>query len=514
MTFRDKARAIRLAAISSLTLLPLSFAPAAHADSVNGTGQAPITKDVETVRNAALKEARRDLVRTMLTKTIGRDRLAEIPPASIDEIAGQIRPDMITGQTAAREGALFNVTLTADIDQAWFRGILSDYGIDSASQRADGDRQLILVYLDRDDGTATDLSKPAEVNIAYDRQTGASYSDHSIEAAASKEASASSSRSASGSSVSASGAARYSGYGERGAAGYSGRSSSASVSKSSQAYAASSSYINRTAVDAEVHDNVSYREHVVYQQPPRSVDGDAIKAGLSGAMLDYGVSVADSWMAMSAYFPQGVPRYADLKQDARFGGFLQSLKARNTPFFMGGTFKVTQSGNDPASNQALCSGELNATASASDDGRIIGSGQFPATALGISPEDCAANLTRKMATTAAQKLGPDIQKYWRNKARAAVGQDSRQLADYTLVLRAPRLDMAMQQDLLDALQDTPGVESQSFVSQGSNEIRFTVRYSGGTPLQFALYQKLRGKSGFAQMQSTVEGRSLLLSVAP
>lgn len=538
MTYRAFLRAC-LGASSFLTAAWLATSPAL-ADTVQGSGRAMITKDADTVRNLAQAEAKRDLVRSMLIATIGNDRLPEATPGMLDRMAGQIRSDMITGQTSERVGKEFIVHLTADVDQAWFRTRIADFGLDSASQRADGNRQLILVYLDREDGTATNLSAPAEVEVEYDRRTGASFSDTSSVTASSKEASGSSYRNATASSSSASGAQRTAvsgAYKQRGAAsygvsgqggsaagassgqsagGYSGRSASAfanrasnaSATKASSAYAASSSFADRTNVQAEVHDDVRFRSRVVYQQPPKSADGDAIRTGLNGALLDYDVQVADSWMALSSYYPSGVPRYDDLKRDPSFGGFLSSLKARNTPFFLGGTFKVTQSGQDPASGQALCSGQLDAGAAASADGRVIGSGVFPATALGMSPEDCAANLAKKLSASAASKLGPQIQRYWQSKARAAAGQDSRQEADYTLVLKAAKLDMGLQQDLLDAIAATPGAQMQAFVSSGSSELRLTVRYSGAMPLQFALFQRLRSHPAFAGMQPTVDGRAI------
>ncbi|WP_404478566.1 hypothetical protein [Novosphingobium sp. BL-52-GroH] len=530
---------------STFCLAPLMAITPAFADTVQGNGRAMITKDTESVRNLAILEAKRDIVRAMLISTIGAGRIREATPDIVDRMAGQVRDDMISAQTSERVGKDFLVHLTADIDQAWFRTMLSDFGLDSASQRADGNRQLILVYLDRDDGTATDLSAPAELDVEYDRRTGASFSDTSSVTASAKEAGGSSYRSASGSSSASSGAQRtavsgayqqrsaaaYGASGQGGSAagsargaaagayagssasGYSNRASSASATKSSSAFAASSSFADRTNVQAEVHDDVYYRAHVVYQTAPKSVDGDAIRQGLNGALLDYDVQVADSWMALSSYYPSGVPRYQDLKRDPSFAGFLGSLKARNTPFFLGGAFKVTQSGRDPASGQALCSGQLDAGAAASEDGRTIASGVFPATALGISPEDCAANLARKLSSAAAARLGPQIQRHWRAKASAALGQDTRQEADYTLVLRAAKLDMGLQQDLLDAIASTPGAQMQAFVSSGASELRLTVRYAGAMPLQFALFQQLRARPAFAAMQSSVDGRAITLCLS-
>lgn len=514
----------------------------AYADEVQGSGTALVTKDADGTRTLAIREARQDVVRTMLRRTIGADRITEVSAADIDSMAAQIRPDMIVDQTAERVGKEFTIRIVADIDQSWFRTMLSDYGIDSSSMRANGNVHLILVYLDRADGTATDLNAPASIEVEYDRRTGGSYSDQSSIEASSREASASSYRNseaarskASGAQRSASsgawsangsgswaandaygaagGSVRHSGaggYSNNSASGYSNSAASASSTRAASASSAASRYSDRTNVQAEVHDDVRFRHRVVYQQPPKSVDGDAISAGLKGALIDYDVQVADSWQALSSYYPAGVPRYDDLKQDPSFGGFLNSLSSRNTPFFMGGTFNVTQSGRDPASGQSVCSGQLNASAAASADGRVIGSAEVNQTAMGISAEDCAAKLTSTLAQSAADKIGEDIQRYWRGKASAATGQDSRQLADYTLVLRAPSLTMNMQQDLLDAIAATPGAEMTAFVSSDSRAMQVTVRYAGATPLQFALSKQLGSRPGFASLQGITEGRAVTL----
>lgn len=518
-----------------------SFATAAHAETVNGTGEAAITKDVETTRNVATSNARRQIVIAMLTSTIGADRLREVPPATIEQIADQIRPDMITGQTAERRGGNFLVTLTAEIDGAWFRQRLDDAGIDSSSQRADNDRALMLVMLDEQDGIASDFTKPAEVDVDYTHAEGGSFHDHSSEAAKSHEADAATSRQASGYSASAVGrsaasssaayqssdAAAY--RGNNGAAATSSRAAGAAASSANNAYAAhvsgaavsasahahsqSAAYSQRTSVDAEVHDDTTFHSHVVYQRPPAGSDGDAIMAALKGSLIDFGVATGDSWQALNDFYHGSPPRYAALKQDASYNTFLGGLRTRNTPFFLGGTFAVTQNGPDPATGQARCSGSLDATASATADGRTISAKLVTLDAIGSSPEACGKKVAAALAQAAASAMGPQIQNYWRRQARAAVGQSSQQVADYTLVFHGPSLGMAQQADILDALQNTPGVQSENFVSQSPTELRFTVRYSGNVPLQMAVYMKMRSQPAYADMSATADGRSILMCIS-
>lgn len=537
---------LRAVAMPALALaLALTAASSAQAETVNGIGRAAVTKDVETVRNLATTAARREIVIALLTQVIGADRLPEVAPQTIDALAGQLRGDMITGQTSRREGASFIVELTADVDGGWFRGLLDAHGIDTSSRRANGDRATIFVMLDQVDDVASDFATPAETEVAYDRQTGASFSDRSSVTASQRQSSAAASRSASGYSSSASGAMRTSAsgaqrssgaaaYGASGpggsaagrtqgssASGFSGsaagayaaRSAGAQRSASSRASSSASSFADRTDVQAEVHDNVSYRSRTVYQRPAAASDGDAIMSALKGALGDYGVTTADSWAALSSYFANQPPRYAALKRDARYQPFLKSLSSRSAPFFLGGTFAVTHAGKDVATGQARCSGRLDATAFATADGRDLASGTFNAAAAGMSPQECGSKLAEALGSQAATRLGPRVQSHWRGVARAAVGQDTSQLAEYALVLRAARMNMAMQADVLDALQATPGVQGQKFVAADNAEMRFTVRYAGSMPLQLALYQQLRTRSGFGDMQATAEGRSVLLCLS-
>ena len=548
------ARRLGLAA-----LLPLALnAGTALADTINGSGSAPITKDVETVRNLAEAEARRAIVREMLQHTLGARRMGEVTPEQIERFANQLRPEMITARNSSRVGNSFTVTLTAEVDQAWFRAMLADADIDSASQRADGDRHMIMVYLDREDGTASDLSKPAEVEVNYDRRTGSSFSDHSELTANSQEKAAASSSQASASSSSRASASNYNvagassrnssgassqtgvsnegvttrngsyassakiksagaysdsqseAYKAQGSSASVAKTASASASKSSSSYSASSNLDDKKDVDAETHDDVSYHKRITYQQGPKSTDGDTAVIALSGSLLRYDVQVSNARMAMAEFFNGAPPRYSALKNDPRFGPFLSFVATKNSPYFLGGKLAITQTGVDGASGQSACSGVLEASANVSADGRMLGGNTYNAQALGSSPEDCAGKLTGRLADQAASDMGPTIQNHWRKQASAQAGHVSTQLAGYVLILRAAHLDMGMQADVMDALATLPGASNPAFVSSSETELQINVTYAGAMPLQFALFQKLRAKPAFSGMQASAEGRSILL----
>ncbi|KEY99809.1 hypothetical protein AI27_00900 [Sphingomonas sp. BHC-A] len=490
------------------------FTPAALAEIASGEGRAPIGKDIESVRTVAESEARRAIVTEMLLRTIGRERIAEVGQEQIASIGGQIGSEMIVTREPRREGNIFIMKLTADIDGAWFAKRLADQGIHSNSRRASGNQQRIMVMIDPKTGPGRDFSKPAEVTVEYDRQTGGSFSDKSIVAASEKDRSASTDRSAGayrGSAASAIGVSN--GYGS--AAGRA-RSNVASGYSTSSASASSHSaaFIDKTNVQAEVHDNERFRSHVVYQRPAQTSGSRAALNDFTSHLTNYGVAVASADIALSRFYGGAIPSFDSLRQRPDYEQFLQSISRDNAPFFMGGTIRVSQLGAAP-SGGVNCSGELEASAYATKDGQVIGAGRANGNAIGNGFDDCEATLTGTLVRKVADTVGPQVQSYWREKAEtsAAAGVDSRQSMDYALVLRANRLDMAMQADILDALQATNGVESQNFVSQQGNEMRFTVRYAGSTPLQLALYQKLRSNPAFAGMQSTVNGRSVLLCLS-
>lgn len=502
-----KGRALLLLGAS---FIAVGVAPLSQATVVNGAGSAPISKDVESVRTAAMREAKRAAVRAMLSSVIGEDRMREISVQHLDALAAQIRPDMIVDQQAERLGQEFTVTLSVDFDAAQFNRRLSDLNIASSSQLGNAQEQLMVVYLTTSEGTASDFSQPAETNFEYDSSKGSSYSDRSSVGASSREASGDSYRSASGSSRRSAGG--YSGYYGSGAA--SARSSSASSTSSSSASSASSSYAQQNNVSFDTHDNVRVRHRVVYQKPPVSKDGDAIMNGLTDKMSDYGVKTAYAWQHLSSAFPDGVPNYDDLKRDVRFKDFLSVLRANRTPFFMGGSFRITHNGPDVGgSGNVSCSGSLDAAAFSSELSDNIASGAFNASAMGQSPEECSGRLTEKLAGLAAERMGSNIDRHWRDKARSQQGQNSREVANYRVILRGQSITLDQQQAFVEAVSAINGASVENFIGASGQQMELIVRYSGTLPLHFPLSSALKHRSDFPNIQSQVQGRNITLCLS-
>ena len=122
MTFKSSCvAAVAMAAISSV-----AFAQASNV--VSGSGSAPVTRDANAVRAQAEALAKADLVRAFARQVLGAERMGELTPEMVDQLAVQIRNDMIVDRSSERVGAAFNVTLSASIDRQWFQSALDDHG--------------------------------------------------------------------------------------------------------------------------------------------------------------------------------------------------------------------------------------------------------------------------------------------------------------------------------------------------------------------------------------------------
>ncbi len=494
----------------------LFAAQASVAEQNQGVGSAPITKDVDTVRTQAETNAKRDLVRRLLKTQIGADRLASVSDATIDAMARQIQASMIVDRQAAQNGKLYEVTIVADIDAAWFSRVMDDEGIKSSSDQAGASRQLIYVMLDETAGIGQDASKPTSVQTEYDRRTGSSFSDQSVSAFSDKEKSASSSSQKSAFSARGSSAAGYSdGYGSA-AASRRASASGASSSKEASAYARATSSIDKADVQAETHDDVRYRQTITYQAGvTKSGPAGAALAGLMGQFTSYGFELANPTMALNTYYKGTNPTFKAIKERTDFEAFTRYVASLNAPYFMGGTISITDTGKSPATGQFQCNGRLYVEAFATADGRSIGSDEETADASAQSFEACQGLVSKTLAKLIADSVAPSINRHWRDQVRARQETiaAATQGGDFTLVIRATSIDLGMQADIYDALGATPGVTKQALLDQSETQMSFQVSYRGGVPLQLALFQKMRGNPAYTQMKPKVEGRLITLCLS-
>lgn len=479
---------------------------------VTGAGSAPVTRDAGTVRAQAESLAKADLVRSMARQILGAERMGELTPAIVEQLAAQIRPEMIVDRSAERVGQAFNVTLSAEIASDWFIQQLDGFGIESSNRRGGGQQQRIVVMIDEAIGVAPDHSQPAEIVTEYDRDRGASYSDKSTLAYSDRARAGSSSSLSAGQTARGSYGAGYSdGYGS-GAAVASGSSSSALAARSSSAASRQTSLVDRTDVEASAHDDIRFRQRITYQSAATSSTGRAAVSALTEGLLSYDVATSDAGAMFAAFQPGPVPLFSELQESGRLSGFFQYAQTQSAPYFLAGALEINHGGRHPATGEVECSGSFSAKAYLTATGADIGAASPQGTITGHNTSDCENRLTSSLASQAAAVLGPQIQRASRSTSRAYAGAlaAATGTADYALTVRGQDLNMDVQADLLDALASLPGVESHAFLGQDGTRINLQVRYGGSTPLHLALYQRLRDKPAFADMQAVTAPQSVTL----
>jgi len=489
---------------AGLTLaMAMTTSALAQDGAVTGAGSAPVTRDLNAVRALSEDSAKADLVKALARQVLGQERVSELSPQTIQQLASQIRPDMIVDRSTSRVGQDFRTVLSARIDRAWFQQQLDDAGIRSSADRGGAPGQLILVLLDEAIGTAQDFNKPAEIVTEYDRDSGASFNDTSILAYSDRSQSGSITSAASGSTGRVSAAGAFSdGYGS-GAVRGSASGSSASRYRSASASSDSTSLIDRTNVQASTHDNVRYRQRVTYQTAATSQTGQAAMVALTAGLRRHDVATGNAIPMLARFSPGPAPLFSELQESGRLDAFFAYAQSQSAPSFMSGRMTIQYAGLHPATGEATCTGELAAqaysTSTSADLGAALENGAMSAPTY----ELCASRLSGALASKAADTLGPVIQNDWRSRARdrAQAVSVASGPADYTLTVRGSDLGMGVQADLLDALATLPGVETSAFLSQSAGQMDLQVRYAGAMPLHLALHQRLRSNPAFAGLEA-------------
>lgn len=476
---------------AAVIAVSVPYAAMAQEGVVSGTGTAPVTRDANATRANAEAAARQDLVRNMARQVLGAERLGEVTPEITARLANQLRPEMFEPWSYERVGQEYRATASARIDRAWFQARLDDEGVVSSSTQAGGQNARVLVMLDEAVGPSRDTNQPIEVTTEYDRFRGATFSDTSSLSYSDREAAASTSQ-------------RTGAYANWYGAGAARRTDA-------DAYARSTRLEDRNNVQAAAVDATRYRQRVVYQATATTRVGQAAVAALTGELLRHDVATANGMNALAQFAPGAPPLFTELRDSGQLTAFLaDAYRTSRAPFFMGGQLSIQDNGRSPNTGQATCTGQLYAQAFATSTSQDIAATSKSGEDAASSYELCAARLSENLARLAAEELGPQVQRHWRNQSRGVANAvaAAQGPVEYTLVIRGAA-DMGTQADVLDALQGLPGVQSHAFLGQEGGQMNLQVRYEGPMPLNLALYQRLRGKPAFANATSEVVGRQVI-----
>lgn len=514
----------------------LPHAAYAQSTTINGSGKAAIVgkkPDPNLIMNAALDDAKRDIIIKLLTEAVGFDAARDVSAEIIDALKGEISPEAIrVAGTPSVVGSNYVVSVTASVDREWFRRTIGKYKIRSSSRRS-GARETIVMMVDLTYGVSRDLSQPKEVVTDYSTSKGASYSDTSMAASSEKYKEGSSESYSQGSSARGSSAAAASGYYGSAAArsGYSG--SQASRSKSASVSSYSNSEVQKNNVQAEVHDDASFHQQVTNQDStPQQGSAEIAITAVKSTAENFGLDLVPINQFSSQFFGGRAPSWADLQNSARYTPFLGFLKSKGVKFFLGGTLNVVDGPRSGTGRFVTCSGSLAVNVMPTGSVQGLPGATSKATASGVDAAECQNNLVASLGKDAGEQIGNKVQDYWREQSEDAAyaaedAAQSRQQAtqsayvqgeagaDYTVTFNAPNgLDYAVARQIGQLLPEILGVEKVARLSLSSNQVVYQVLYKAKSEFDGAIMDKMMPLPAFSALKpQELNGTKLVFCVS-
>ncbi len=527
--------------------LALALAPALAKDfEATGRGSAVISAgNPQTVKALSLAAAKQQALVAGINKVNGPDSAGDAKVAAkLQSILDQIADERFVNRRSQAVGDAFETSVTLLMDDKEFRTLLLDAGI--AANTSTARSFSVLAVMDEFFTTPTDLKAPLEELEEFSHEKGNSFKDKSIATRSNKQSNASAASSASSidarmsasgkassshdsrldasGSTAVSGAAR-DGYGSAAIAGASsgsisardkGQSSSqyaasgslkaSSASSSASASASSSASLSAKNVAAEEHDNVHYKKLIRYQPQNRGPEKTSLTYNaLKGQMQDYDLKVLDNDLFKSKYFQNKPVTIEQMQQSAdlaKYVGFARS--DAKADFFMLGSSIIIDSGRSAATGEFLCTGVMTVKTFSTASGEDIASETTSESASGQNANDCAANVSKKLASVGGPALSARIQEYW--KRRNTYGRE------FVVTLQGKDLADAATRGLSKAIKAIEGVEKSTLRSQTDSEYQLVVVYKGES-LKDELDDRLDALPAFAARRSRVESDQITICMS-
>jgi hypothetical protein len=490
--------------------------------------------------------------------------------AKIDDIAGQIRDDEIVDSSSQTVNGSYQVTLSLSLDDKEFRKLLSDNGVALNENAARSHSILAIIdeyWTNKTDYQVplqdlTEYSHQTGDHFSDTSRAGSSRNSASAAAAQSQSSASGATAShsaasgnfdngvrarsqgsqsadmsgsgtisgnASGSSQDGTGtlsasqqaqfaaSARQSGSAsldahsrgqfaaqDSNAAAFSASSSASSASARS---AHASSFDNHN-VHSEDHDNVSYKHLVTYQPPsarPQKIS--QTYNALTAQLGDYDLSVLDNDVFKSRYFGDHPITFDQLGAGGGLDRYVTFARTEaNADYFMVGAAVIIDEGVNPTLGEEVCTGVLTLKAYSTRSGEIIASGSVSEQASGASLDSCAANASRKIASSAGQLVGAKIQEFW--KLRTMYGQQ------YVITFKATSISLMVHAQFSKALQSLPGVDSAVERIANAQELQYVVSYKGSDSIPVALATALAANPTFSNLDGQADGEQITMCLGP
>ncbi len=367
-----------------------------------------------------------------------------------EEVLSQINVFKVKqNDTARKEGNIYIVNTVLIFDETKFRQLLSDMGIALGTTVVRS--SAIITLMDEFFTTPSDLqtSAPLTEITVYKSDRDAKY----------KEGEALSTKNIKSKAVSAQ---------EQGV----GSVDAASLKKNTLKYG---SFVNASDNEHEFFTNIK-----VYQPKNNIPDKQnfTIKA-LQSAYQTYDIRILDNDLFRSKYFNDRAITIDKLENSADLAKYIKfSRDEAKADFFSVGSSIIVERGKDPSIDKFVCDGMVALKVYLTLDSEAIASGALTESASGNSPDQCRANVAKKIGENLGFVISNKIQDYW--KKRQMYGME------YVVILTCNFPPMARIQ-FTNTIKNTQGVTNVKPRTAEPGKYEFILSYNGNDPLADALF---------------------------
>ena len=346
-----------------------------------------------------------------------------------------------------------NVIMT--VDETAFRKRISNLGI--ALHTHDVKAQNILIVMDEFFTTPSDM----HTNVLTKEVTTYDYKYNEKD----KETVKASYKDSSKSNSSA-------GYGNWYGAGYGKSSDSSSTS------ANYGNYVDYSKNQSEFFQNI--KEYA--PKNPVAQNSNLTLPELEKAFKNSGITVINNSMFKSKYFkakPISSDQLSNSEELVKYVKYAQD--EAKADFFAIGNSYITDNGVDASTGMRASSGHVNMVIYSTQDGKVIASGTFQASAIGDTADTARRAVAAKLGPGLGNELAKQIQDDYKDRTMYGT--------EYTLEVKGNFLPIE-RVNITKALKTVDGIQHVALKSSDNVKLEYTVNYSGSEPVGDTIFMQL------------------------
>ncbi len=203
---------------------------------------------------------------------------------------------------------------------------------------------------------------------------------------------------------------------------------------------------------------------------------------LQKAFINSGITVINNQMFSSKYF-KGKPitsnQLANSEELAKYVKYAQD--EAHADFFAIGTSYITDNGEDASTGMRASSGHVDMVIYSTQDGKLLASGTFQASAVGDTADTARRAVASKLGTGIGYSLAQQIQDIYKDKTMYG--------SEYLLEIRGKFLPVE-RVNITKALNNVKGIKNVSLKVSENTKLQYTVNYNGSEPVGDSIFIKL------------------------